>query len=38
VMDVVAYRLYVKRTGAAPAAPDAKRPGAKRQSAPRAPR
>ena len=38
VMDVVQYRMYLKRTGAAAATPDAKRPSGKRQAAPRSPR
>jgi hypothetical protein len=38
VMDSLAYRMYLKRSGATPATPDAKRPAAKRQSAPRSPR
>lgn len=38
VMDVMAYRMYLKRTGAAPTAPDASRRKPKPQSAPRSPR
>jgi hypothetical protein len=38
LMDVMAYRMYRKRTGAAAEAGEVKRPSAKRQSAPRSPR
>ena len=38
VMDTVAYRLYLKRTGAVAEKSEAKRAGTKRQSAPRSPR
>jgi hypothetical protein len=38
VMDTMAYRLYLKRTGAVPEKSEAKRADAKRQSVPRSPR
>ena len=38
LMDVMAYRMYRKRTGAADEPGEAKRPSGKRQSAPRSPR